>query len=334
MTRTLAGVLLVLHGLAHTLAGMRATDVMGGAASGGLLWAATALWLLAALGFIAAGAGRLGAAPFRTAWREAAWIGVGASVVLLAAFWRVPLALPALAANAAVAAALLRTRGALPHPHGPARRASSAAAVLLVAWLGLLILARPWHMRWGSTGEELHRALPGDEAAARPSYQIQHAVAIGAPPEEVWPWLAQLGHDRGGFYSYAWLENAFGLRVRNADRVHPEWQSIAAGDTVLATPDDYLGLGRRYGWRVARAEPGRVLVLENWGAFVLEPAGDGTTKLIVRTRGGGSDGLASVALAPLGLFLFEPAHFVMQRRMLVGIRARTEAAHQPSTGGP
>lgn len=341
MIRKLAGVGLVLHGLAHTLPGMRATDASPGAAagSGALLWTATALWALAVLGLVTAGLGWMEAAPFRHRRREAAWIGVAASALLLAAFWRTPWAVPALAADAAIAAALFRTRGR-PERHGEVgwgsrplpRRVGAAAAVLFVAYLALLIVARPWHMRWGSSHADLLRPLPGDELAPRPVYQIQHAVVIPAPPDEVWPWLAQLGHDRGGFYSYSWLENSFGLHVRNADRVHPEWQSLAAGDSVLATPDDYLRTGRRFGWRVARAEPGRVLVLEEWGAFVLEPAGDGRTKLIVRTRGDGDDDLQALTMAPLGLMLMEPAHFIMERKMLLGIRARVEAARPSGSG--
>jgi hypothetical protein len=207
----------------------------------------------------------------------------------------------------------------------PRRAGPLAAALLLLSYLTVLILVRPWHMRWGSTGEELRAPLPADELTPRPRYQIQHAVGLRAPPHAVWPWLAQLGHDRGGFYSHAGLENRFGLRVRNADRIHPEWQSLAAGDSVLATPDNYLGTGRRLGWRVERAEPDRVLVLEGWGAFVLEPTEAGGTRLIVRTLGSGDDGLAAVALAPLGLLIFEPAHFIMQRQMLLGIRSRVEA---------
>ncbi|HEX7241306.1 MAG TPA: hypothetical protein VF263_13610 [Longimicrobiaceae bacterium] len=335
MIRKPFGLLLVLHGLAHALPGMRVTDATrwDAAGSGALLWVATALWATAAAGLVAAGLGALGATPFRRCWRAAGRLGAGASIVLLAAFWRTPWALPGLAVDLAALWLLLRPVDEAPAPEpgdrGPRRalhRTGAAGLVLLVGYLALLILARPWHMRWGSTGAELRRPLPGDETAAVPNFQIQHAVEIAAPPAEVWPWLAQIGHDRGGFYSYSRLENAFGLHVRNADRVHPEWQDVAAGDSVLSTPDDYLGLGRRFGWRVARAEPGRVLVLERWGAFVLEPAGAGTTRLVVRTRGGGEDDLAALALAPLGLLVLEPAHFVMERRMLLGIKERVEAA--------
>jgi hypothetical protein len=208
------------------------------------------------------------------------------------------------------------------------RGLTNATALAVVLFLGVLIVARPLHMRWGSNAEELRLALPGDEMAPNPMYQIQRAVTIQTPAEAIWPWLAQLGHDKGGFYSYAGLENLFGLYIVNADRVHPEWQQIATGDSVFATPLDYLGTGRRFGWRVGRAEPNRVLVLESWGAFVLYPLDCCTTKLIVRIRGGQSDNLYSLLLAPLGFLLFEPVHFIMERKMLLEIRERAERLHQ------
>jgi hypothetical protein len=127
-----------------------------------------------------------------------------------------------------------------------------------------------------------------------------------------------------GFYSYARLENLLGLHVVNAGRIHPEWQAIASGDSVFATPLDYLGTGRRFGWRVGRAEPNRVLVPESRGAFVLHPLDRSTTRLIVRTRCGQPDNLVSVLMAPVGFLFFEPAHFIMERKMLLEIRERAE----------
>jgi hypothetical protein len=338
------GVLLVLHGLAHTLPGMRITDATrwGGAGSGILLWVATVLWAVTVVGLVGGGMGLLGAAAFRAHWRKLVLLGVGASLALLASFWRSPWALAGVLLDASVLVVLLRTPAAEPSASGTESRSmpvharsagrrrrvlrglGNGAAVGFVLYLGLLVLSRPWHMRWGSTEAELHASLPGDEVGVVPTYQIQHAVLIHAPAEEIWPWLVQIGHDRGGFYSYAWLENLFGLSVKNADRIHPEWQSLVEGDSVLATPDNYLGTGRRFGWRVGRVEPNRVLVLESWGAFVLEPVDSATTRLIVRTLGAGGESLSGIVLAPVGLLLFEPAHFIMERKMLLEIRERAE----------
>jgi hypothetical protein len=116
-----------------------------------------------------------------------------------------------------------------------------------------------------------------------------------------------------------------GLKIVNADRIHPEWQAVAVGDTIFCCPPDWLGLDRRFGWRIGFVEPGEVIVLENWGAFVLRSVGPTSTRLIVRTRGGGESRPTDVVLAPFGLLVFEPVHFVMQRRMLLTIKQRAES---------
>jgi hypothetical protein len=128
----------------------------------------------------------------------------------------------------------------------------------------------------------------------------------------VWPWLAQLGRDRGGFYSYEWLENLAGCQMQNADRVHPEWQHRELGETVHLHPAG--------GLRVSVFQPGRALGLEGWGTFALEPLGRDRTRLIARgsvPRG--------VGAAAYGL-LMEMPHFLMERRMLLGIKERVEAS--------
>jgi hypothetical protein len=269
--------------------------------------------------------------PLGGRWRRWALAGVACSLPLLALGWMRPLAVPGLALDLGIAAAALLLPSGVADAEqvgrGARMRVRDVLTLGAVAALAALLLLRPWHVRWGAAESELRAALPGDESVPHPAYQIQHAVTIDAPPEAVWPWLVQLGQDRGGFYSYARLENLFGLRIRNADRVHPEWQRLAEGDSIHATYAGWLGLGRRLGWRVGRVEPNRVLVLERWGAFVLLPEGDSATRLVVRTRGAGEDDLASLVLAPLGLVLFEPAHFLMERKMLLTLRDRAE---QPS----
>jgi hypothetical protein len=163
--------------------------------------------------------------------------------------------------------------------------------------------------RWGATDEELRTPLPGDELVPDPAIVSTHAITIDAPVERVWPWLAQLGQDRGGFYSYEWLENLAGCEMRNADRVHPEWQEREVGELVLLHPANGLA--------VTLFEPGRVLAIEGWGALVLELADGGRqARLLVRSR---------VPRGPGAVFytaLVELPHFVMERRMLIGIRER------------
>jgi hypothetical protein len=138
-------------------------------------------------------------------------------------------------------------------------------------------------------------------------------VTIDAPVEEVWPWLAQLGQDRGGFYSYEWLENLAGCEMKNAERIHPEWQHRELGETVHLHPAG--------GLRVSVFEAGHALGLEGWGTFVVESAGADRSRLIA--RGGVPRGLGAVAYG----VLMEIPHFLMERRMLLGIKARAEGRY-------
>jgi hypothetical protein len=174
--------------------------------------------------------------------------------------------------------------------------------------------------------QERRAELPGDDLLTRDAqYRIDHAITIHGDPRTIWPRLVQLGQDRGGFYSYDWLERAVGDQIRNADRIEPSWQYRAVGDTVLATQRDYLG-GRlgTLGWEVTGVEPYRVLALERWGNFVLWPVDSATARLILRTRGAPHLTWTAFVLAPFNVFVFEPMHFVMERAMLRGIRSRAE----------
>ena len=215
-----------------------------------------------------------------------------------------PIALAGLAAasTVSVARAIMNLR----RPSPLALLATAATALYAVA-------IRPWHLRWGAEPEDEHRDLPGDALLREEGTKILHAVTIDAPVEEVWPWLAQLGQDRGGFYSYEWLENLAGCEMKNAERIHPEWQHRELGETVHLHPAG--------GLRVSVFEAGRALGLEGWGTFVVEPAGADRSRLIA--RGGVPGGLGAVAYG----VLMEIPHFLMERRMLLGIKARAEGRH-------
>jgi uncharacterized protein YndB with AHSA1/START domain len=178
--------------------------------------------------------------------------------------------------------------------------------------LAYLLAGRPWLRQWGATAEEANRPLPGDDLVPDPAIDLTWSVTIDAPVERVWPWLAQIGQDRGGFYSYAWLENLAGCGLKNADRIHPEWQHREVGEQVMLHP--------KLGLKLAHFEPNRALVMEGWGAFVLEPLDGGRTRLISRSRVPRGWSAVSYAL------LMEIPHFVMQRKMLLGIKERAERA--------
>lgn len=114
--------------------------------------------------------------------------------------------------------------------------------------------ARPWISTWGATDVEATRTLPGDELVPNPTSTTTLAVTIDAPPKEVWAWLARMGADRGGFYTYLLVENTLlRLGIHNADRIHPEWQDIEVGDHFWFTPEDYPG--PRQGPMIGRWRP-------------------------------------------------------------------------------
>jgi hypothetical protein len=171
---------------------------------------------------------------------------------------------------------------------------------------------RPWLSRWGATDEEVVKELPGDETVSNPRSQQTRAVTVHAPVEQVWPWLAQIGQDRAGFYSYDWLGNLAGCRVHNADRIHPEWQERGVGEVVRLWPSAGLTL--------VRLDPGRALAMSGGWYFALEPTEGLGSRLIARWRHDPDRYRTAFAL------LIEFPHFLMERRMLLGIKERAERA--------
>ena len=145
------------------------------------------------------------------------------------------------------------------------------------------------YLRWGATDEESNMAVAGDELLPDADLTATRAVTVRAAAAGVWPWIAQLGQGRGGFYSYDFLENLVGCDIHSADRIVPEWQAINVGDQVNLHPE--------VGLLVALVDPERVLVLRGgvpmgrtpppydftW-AFILRPGPAGASRLLVRER--------------------------------------------------
>jgi hypothetical protein len=326
--RVTLGFVFLLHAMAHSNASTWAGDHEP-------VWLVTTLWSAALLGYLIAGFGILGVPLASRWWAHAMAIAMGTSIALLAMVGG-PIAWWGIALDAGVLVLLLRW-ASLPVSNSHAsgwlsrrRRVAHAVALTVMAYATVVVLFRPIYTQWGTTAGERTMLLPGDELVADPRYRVDHGVTIQAPADSVWPWLMQLGQDRGGFYSHDWLERLFGDNVHNASRIHPEWQSLRIGDRIRAAQPDYLG-GKfgQLGWKVLDVRPGRAFVLEGWGAFVLVPVNDSTTRFLIRTRGDGRPSLIGVLLGPVSVFVFEPAHFIMQRAMMFGIRDRAEQMLRP-----
>ncbi|GMU06416.1 hypothetical protein [Corallococcus caeni] len=226
-----------------------------------------------------------------------------------------------LASASATAAVLLGVR-----PRSRSLRAALVVAAL-VPWGWRLV--RPWLLNWGADSEEVLRALPGDGLVPNPVAVNTRGITIHARPQDVWPWLVQIGYRRAGWYSYDVLERAAGagefVEGHSADHLHPRLQALAVGDIIP--------MSRWTGMQVAELAPARALVLRSvmeeetpaWGvttwAFVLEPLGEDRTRLLVRGRTGGDP--RRWAARMFGQ-LIEFPHFVMERKMLFGVKERAE----------
>ena len=212
----------------------------------------------------------------------------------------------------------------------------AALTLMIVGLLFVYIFAvRPSHSRWVATHLDDIARLPGDAVSPRSSAQVTHAININAPPEAIWPWLVQIGQERGGFYSYTFLENLIGCDIHNTRRIVPEWQQRTVGDAVwLATPKRFKGRARMV---VAVVDPPRALVLStpaDWKRrqaldegldttweFALQPKPGGATRLIARVR---TEAYPSPWKRLLNFLLWEPAHFLMERKMLLTIKELSE----------
>ena len=204
-------------------------------------------------------------------------------------------------------------------------------STLVVGTIVYVAFLRKGLNHWGATGAEFNAKLPGDEKLPQPQTMSTRAITINAPAETVWQWVVQIGQGRGGFYSYDRLENLFGLNIHSAERIEPALQTLQEGDLVNLAPD-----GPRY--VVAEMKPARALVLlgtdmktgelpdpeapdyygSTW-SFILEPIDDQTTRLLIRERG-----QANALLWRSFNYVLEPITFIMEQKMLRGIKQRAE----------
>ena len=214
---------------------------------------------------------------------------------------------------------------------------NAGGAVQIGAHLVLRPLVQSHYRRWGATDAEVHRTLPGDERVPTPHVVQTLAVTVHAPPSAIWPWLAQIGQERGGLYSYELLENIARCQMRNADRIVPAWE-LGVGDRVRLGPDGYpvhvvVGLARGQWLLLAGADPktsaasplpqpGQTQYANFTWVFYLDPQPDGATRLLTRNRLDYAP--HTFAWRLMWEWLTDPIGFVMTRKMLLTINARAE----------
>ena len=187
-----------------------------------------------------------------------------------------------------------------------------------------LFLLRPWHRFWGATGAEQVAFMPGDQIVEKPTFMTTRAVNVKGTLEEIWPWLAQMGYQRGGLYSYDWIDRLLGiLDGHSATVILPEFQDLQAGDTIP--------IGGSPGWPVSSLDPGRFMVLNiqqdpvhiSW-SFGLKPLNARASRLVLRIRG-------RIPVKPRWIPFFalmDVGEFPMVRKMLTGISDRVEGHPQ------
>jgi len=202
-----------------------------------------------------------------------------------------------------------------------------ALGLILASAITTPILGRQ-RLRWGATAVEAASTLPGDELVPRPKWTYTYAIGIESPPADVWPWVAQIGQNRAGFYSYQTLENFVGCQIDNTAEILPEHQNPGVGDEVYLHPDSPP-------MSIAIVDPPHTLVLHGRPAdpsgdgdatstwqFCLIEQPDGSTRLLARGRSDYGPGFANRVF--FGRFPIESISFVMSRKMLLEIKHLAE----------
>ncbi|HEY3343845.1 MAG TPA: hypothetical protein VGJ97_02890 [Anaerolineaceae bacterium] len=198
-----------------------------------------------------------------------------------------------------------------------ARLALGLALVIAVLAAGFAITLSQIHT-WGATPGEVSRTFPGDELAPQPVVLWTHAIDIAAPPEQVWPWIAQIGDTRGGFYSYTFIENLVSQKnlYHNATAINPDWQNPQPGQGIIFDMLKLKTITPGQSLLAASEIPGMTWI---W-LWQLEPQGTAGARLLVRMR----IQVDGAALPAVATAVVDMGGFVMERGMLQGIKDHAE----------
>lgn len=217
----------------------------------------------------------------------------------------------------------------------------AGAASIIVAWV-LLNALSPRMNRWGATDAEAVRSLPGDDLVVQPKIQTNRAMTLNASPVEVWPWLAQIGYKRAGWYSYDLIHRM--LRIAgsvddpraSASRIIPELQDLKVGDAIKIAPQMaygvvaiepdrlimlYAGVDTSAGEKLEPSKSMPEQYLKTSWVWLLEEVDTTSTRLLVRFRQDYNPSRLNRLVYRLSS---ELGAFFMERRTLLGINHRVE----------
>jgi hypothetical protein len=188
-------------------------------------------------------------------------------------------------------------------------------ALLLAIYLRWI---RPWQLHYGATDAEVEQIMPGDEVTDHPDFNATRAITIHGRPEQIWPWLVQIGFGRAGFYSYDWIDN---LGKPSADRIMPELQNLQVGDKIA--------LSKWTSETVRALEPNKFMVWRGgegnsatdgtwvWGIY---PIDENSSRLVIRMRGH-YDWFSPWIFVLLIVDVFD---IIMMRKLMLNLKKRVE----------
>ena len=202
--------------------------------------------------------------------------------------------------------------------------ALAAAAVLGVGagLAGYTRVFRPKHVRWGATDEEVARAMPLDGEVPDPNHVSTRAITIKARPGEIWFWIAQMGESpRAGFYSHEWIERVAGMKVENSNVILAQFQHPRPGDALDRAGTMLVKAVDEGNWIVLGPPSDKNLWLDCTWCLALFPVDAETTRLVTRVRARINRWSPE---AVLWTVLMDTGAYIMERKMLEGIKQRAE----------